>query len=163
MQFLQQTYLGHAMINIWTVRFVEYFPGVRIVFTVGYIIVHEDHYILIFQAPSLQDLIRMANISLPSPLVTKLYQHTEFYSEISMHRIFCEGRGCSSARVPDGGNCHNLRIRQLEQPNEYPSRSYLHPRFSLRFFHPKVSAAGSRNSRHRAIVTERVVGSAQNP
>jgi hypothetical protein len=54
------------MINIRTVGFVEYFPRVRVVFIVGNVIVHEDHYVLIFQAPSPQDLIRMANISLPS-------------------------------------------------------------------------------------------------
>lgn len=40
-------YLGNALVNFWTVGLVEYFSWVRIVFTGGYVIVHEDHYVLI--------------------------------------------------------------------------------------------------------------------
>jgi len=67
------------MVNIWTVGLVEYFSGVRIVFTGGYVIVHEDHDVLILQAPIPQDLVRMANISLTS---RQIYQHTRLLVEM---------------------------------------------------------------------------------
>jgi hypothetical protein len=67
----KSTDLGDAFVHIRPIRLVDDLPGIWVLGVVCNIIIHEHNNVLVLQASTLQDLVCMAYISLPTKQTTK--------------------------------------------------------------------------------------------